>query len=311
MAHFKPKVHFASVVTALGIVLVSVSSLSAETFKFGFYLSMKKYDSAPYIDDGLYILQVSRQATKSEIKSVIEKSKLKNHNVILRMPIFRDESGNKLKKGVNLSNNDFEHALDFILDRTGDTKSLLLSLDEENVPWDGRLDQLSKAYKLLKRETDFTVYQWYSASKRNNAPGSKGWPVLEADGWIFDQYRLTPKVYEEFVRDNKKISNNLVSVLWLSPNWNPNTRTRKADSQYWNNAGFDNFIEKLKINIDNGIPTVFFSFILEKDGRPRVWWDEAVAHSHCAIELKKWLAGALIPILNGSKNVSEITRFEC
>lgn len=143
-----------------------------------------------------------------------------------------------------------------------------LIVDEENIYWNGRAAVLEGLYRALTDRLSIPILQWYSPNKRNNAPGVNKWPVLSADGWVFDQYTMETGVYEKYVESMRAISERLYSVVWLSPQWEVGAGRRVVNHDYWNEYGKERFVRHVNTNIRNNIPTLFFAFVLDKRNNP-------------------------------------------
>lgn len=143
-----------------------------------------------------------------------------------------------------------------------------LIIDEENIYWGGRAEILESMYRFLADRLSIPIMQWYSSNKRNNAPGFYKWPILSADGWVFDQYTMEPKVYEKYVDSMIQISQKLYSIVWFSPQWEVGAGKRVENDEYWNEYGRERFVHHVNTNIRNNIPTLFFAFFLDRKNNP-------------------------------------------
>ena len=153
-----------------------------------------------------------------------------------------------------------------VLDHIEDLPLSAITIGEENVFWDGGSERLAGLYEALRqRYPKRRFFQWYSPSRNMNLPGLK-WPVLPADGWVFDQYFMPGHVYSEYVKGIASIDAPKISIVWASPLWRPGEKNSESDFEWWDEDGWKLFYEQVRLNIDHNIPTAFFLYEFEDSG---------------------------------------------
>lgn len=138
-----------------------------------------------------------------------------------------------------------------------------ISLDEENFWWNGRGDYLDSIYLQLKAtDRSINVWQFFAEGLRTQRrKDRRGRFQLGADGYIFDEYRLSPEKYEDLLLQYLQQGKPVISILWASPNWKPRGRkARKHNENWWDEKGWRSFFEKTMINRKHGVQTAYFMF---------------------------------------------------
>jgi len=76
-----------------------------------------------------------------------------------------------------------------------------ITLGEEHIFWNGRVDHLNGIYDRVKAvHPDVPIFQWYSPSVTGSAPGVTGYYNLNSDGWVSDEYYLDQPDMEKNMR---------------------------------------------------------------------------------------------------------------
>jgi len=90
-----------------------------------------------------------------------------------------------------------------------------VTLGEEQIFSDGRAEQLNKLYDKIKvNHPNLPVYQWYTPSSIGTAPGISGFPNLNSDGWVSDEYHLDQPAMEENMRAYVIQQKSNANIIW-------------------------------------------------------------------------------------------------
>jgi len=183
-----------------------------------------------------------------------------------------------------------------------------ITLSEENVTWDyekqsdgsykpvygkadtlpPRADFLNDLYNALvkryvtsdslNRNWMYKFLQWYSPNTWGNYPGSNvNWPLIGADGWVYDQYHLdvststsnviTRGEYYDYALSMAQLDGPVYSVVFASPLRYPTGGTRTINSEWWNSLSYANgdggwlrFFGQVEVNKLLRIPTIFYAY---------------------------------------------------
>lgn len=208
-----------------------------------------------------------------------------------------------------------------------------ITLAEENVTWeyvqrpDGtatftpglRAQFLSELYTRLKQKHGgkwyLKFFQWYSPNKVPNYPGySSDWPVIPADGWVFDQYTLDVKssaanlyqgAYYQYVSNLKKLGLPVFSVVFASPLRNPSASDRGLNFEWWNAKSYDGrdggwvkLHGQVAINQLFKVPTIYYPYT-PLNGVDTNMLDTAIPTA-CGEELFTFLVRTTWPYVKGS-----------
>jgi hypothetical protein len=156
----------------------------------------------------------------------------------------------------------YEDLFASLLDATHGIPISGLTIEEENVFWDGRAEFLSDLYKRVKkRYPDYTFYQWYSPRRKPSIaiPG-KTWPSLPADGWVIDQYGIYGKEFQAYIGEMKALNKPLLAVLWASPQIKVGDRKVARDKDWWEAKGWKMFYSQLAVYQKYDVPLTFYMF---------------------------------------------------
>jgi hypothetical protein len=187
----------------------------------------------------------------------------------------------------------------------GDFTPDMLTIEEENVPWEApnwdggeRASYLQGIFDSLHAShPEQNVLTWYTSHTQDNAPGETVsghlWPNLASDGWVFDQYAMSDACYPLYVDSlSAHAKKPAVSLVWASPNWvigpasgcavrsdctgatAPDCRPGDLvrNNAWWNLAGWKRFYRQLYTNHQYGIPTALFTVCLDASGNQVVPW---------------------------------------
>lgn len=142
-----------------------------------------------------------------------------------------------------------------------------ITLDEENVYWNGWDKALAELYeRCKKRWPDLPVYQWWSPMQVPDVTREKGWVALPADGWIIDLYGRPREEFEKKVLKCLETGKPVVHIAWASPKW---VRFSGADS--WEDGGRRILDDQMDVCRAYNIPVAYFctqKYVME--GKKRV-----------------------------------------
>ena len=95
-----------------------------------------------------------------------------------------------------------------------------ITLDEENIYWDGWGDALTRLYYRAKaRWPDLPVYQWWTPMEAPDVRATGGWVALPSDGWVLDLYGEPRKKFEQKLVKFLETGKPAVHIAWASPTW--------------------------------------------------------------------------------------------
>lgn len=155
--------------------------------------------------------------------------------------------------------------LDRFLEMVDEDQLYAISISEENIFWNNRVEELKAAYAYGKKKTDVPIYQWYSP--RAHAPGFGAWPHIPADGWLVDEYAHPGPSFEELMRGFSAHQVPVFQIVWAAPSH------RSFD---WDALGEPSFDWQLAVCRKYNIPTAFFMW----EGRGGGWgWTPGVMQS--------------------------------
>lgn len=107
------------------------------------------------------------------------------------------------------------NAINEFLDTVDKNELYGITLGEEHIFWDGRVDHLNGIYDRVKAaHPDVPVFQWYSPSSIGTAPGISGWYNLKSDGWVSDEYYLDQPAMEKNMRAYVIQQKPITNVIW-------------------------------------------------------------------------------------------------
>ena len=165
---------------------------------------------------------------------------------------------------------DFKKALDVFMAGVDESRIYCITLDEENIYWNGHLDVLRQVYAYAKAKYRVPVYQWYSPAA---GPPGFGWPQLPADGWLIDEYAHGGASFERFIRSYAVHQLPVVHIVWGSP------LMREFD---WEKAGDPAFDWQIAVCRKYDIPCSFF--VWEGHGNVWGWSPEALPTSKAVFQ---------------------------
>lgn len=149
----------------------------------------------------------------------------------------------------------FKKALASFMEGVDEDLLYCITLDEENIFWNGHEEVLRKMYEYAKEKYRVPVYQWYSPSA---SPPGFGWPHLPADGWLIDEYGHCGPTFEQFVRSYAVLQLPVIQIVWAAPLMNDFD---------WEKSGEPAFDWQLSVCRKYGVPCSFFLW----EGHGNVW----------------------------------------
>lgn len=188
---------------------------------------------------------------------------------------YQDRKSWKRSASVPLSDTSFNDITRHLnnMRRLQGTDILAFTLDEEMPRGRAYRPLLRSTYQKLRPLTHRPIFQWLSPSRRVNLVP---FDALRhsTDGWVIDEYFLSPTDYERFVRQLLSIGKPIVSILWLSPEWRLGTHHRDHDAtgEWWRNEKKEQILQKTLINLRLGIDTAVFATDLRASGPPITLW---------------------------------------
>jgi len=140
-----------------------------------------------------------------------------------------------------------------------------VTLDEENVYWNGYAEVLTELYRRMKaRWPDLPVYQWWSPNKVPNARAKTGWVALPADGWVINPYGVARQEFEKKVVMALETGKPVIHIAWACPDW-----PAFSGAESWSAGGREVLDDQLAICQAYDIPVAYFCMqkYIEKDGK--------------------------------------------
>ena len=196
-------------------------------------------------------------AAPSPYKQLFPELARHGKRVILDASIFDDDTG---KLGPHPAATAFHH-LAQTLKVVKPQWLYAVTLNEENVYWNGHAEVLAKVYHMAKKRwPDLPVYQWWTPMVGIDWTGQTGWRALPADGWVCDLYNMPRTEYERHVISFLHTGKPLVAILWASPQWPINTHSQfSTPAQWWRQEGARVLRDQLDICRAYNIPVAYFA----------------------------------------------------
>ena len=143
-----------------------------------------------------------------------------------------------------------------------------ITLDEEQIFWNGWGEALAELYhRCKKRWPDLPVYQWWTPMEVPSVRAESGWVALPADGWVIDLYGQPREQFEKKVVICLETGKPLIHIVWASPEW-----PHWCGAESWDDGGRDIFEDQLEICRAYNVPAAYFCTqkYVEEPGKPRV-----------------------------------------
>lgn len=136
-----------------------------------------------------------------------------------------------------------------------------ITLGEEHIYWNGREDHLNALYEKIKvNHPDLPIFQWYSPSKALSTPGISGFPNLNADGWVSDEYFLDQPNMEKSMRAYIIQQKPILNVIWAGGERQPVPYVQQR------------FDEQVSVQQKYNIPASYFTYSGDPgSGDPGLW----------------------------------------
>jgi hypothetical protein len=243
------------------------------------------------------ILQVQLDSDLDALVEFVDAARALDTRVVLRLQIHLSKAQRAAVQGAEPLRevNYYVNHYASLLERLKDRRPEAIVIDEENVFWQGRARFLAELYHGFKqRHPQHRFYQWYSGSLKLNVPGESRWPILPADGWVFDQYSMEDETFGQYVAGMRRLGKPLLAVLWASPNWHVGNKGGKPDDAWWNQAGWKSFYAQLAHSRAHGIPVSFFAFGKSANGRLVPLWNSS---EPCDVAFVEAFTKRTIPML--------------
>ena len=217
------------------------------------------------------IIQVDHYRTeeeRKELKKIVEGLHARSIKVILRLHIFR----NRNKKAKKLKF--YKQEVDYILNSIDINKVYAVTVDEENIYWNGFGALLKPVYDYIKsKHPDLPTYQWYTPMVTPKKHAKSGWRDLRGDGWISDVYCMVGKRFEKHIVKHLDLKKKfpLIHIIWASPTWTYGSKG--AEPKTWWHSGFgrEQFDDQLKTCREYNIPVAFFA-VQPSSARGGILW---------------------------------------
>lgn len=226
----------------------------------------KTYDPYFIMNDSpwdFFIIQVNKyqgegsEKANEELRTLIDGLNKKDKLPILRVLLFE-----KSKKAEPIEV--YQKKLDHLFRNIDVNKIYAITLDEENIYWNGYADILDSLYDYVKsKHPELIVYQFYTPMVTPDKHSEKGWRALRADGWISDVYCMIGDKFEKHIvrHLDMDVSETVIHVVWASPNWPFGGTAKGVDPRTWwlEHGGKDQFDFQIKICREYNIPVAFFA----------------------------------------------------
>ena len=226
----------------------------------------KYYDPYFIMNDSpwdFFIIQVNTYQGKGaekandELRTLIDGLNKKEKLPILRVLLFE-----KSKKAESVEV--YQKKLDYLFNNIDVNKIYAITLDEENIYWNGYSDVLDLLYDYVKAKyPELVVYQFYTPMVTPDKHATKGWRALRADGWISDVYCMIGDMFEKHIvrHLDLDVSEPVIHIVWASPAWPFGKTAKGADPRTWwlEHGGKEQFDFQMKICREYNIPVAFFA----------------------------------------------------
>ena len=217
-----------------------------------------------------------------------------------------------------------------------------ITLAEENVTWDYALrrgdggakylfqenmrsDFLNDLYLKLKETFGADGYQflqWYSphATKLNYPGSGETWPLIGADGWVFNQYTMSilgrdnsfvDSNYHQYAQAITNLGKPVFSIVWASPLRYPRASGKgKLNFDWWSRneygnqaGGWKGFHGQVAVNQSLGITTLFYALTPHPLGTVDydVFMTQADIPKECGMEMFTELIHITLPFFRGNR----------
>ena len=138
-----------------------------------------------------------------------------------------------------------------------------ITLDEENRTRPERIAYLAELYNRTKpMYPERRLLQWLSLGARQTL---KSWAPesFPADGYVIDPSMVDDDRYRELTAWVARAAKPIYSVVWASPGWQVGAGRRvRAHPNWWNKSEWRKFYNRLSINSERGIHTIFYTYSL-------------------------------------------------
>jgi len=220
-----------------------------------------------------YVVQCNENTPGPDTASMLREMARNGKKVILRAAVGRMHE----KPDVD----EMEQWLVTLFENVDPDWLYAVTLDEEQVYWNGWADALTRLYYRVKaRWPDLPVYQWWTPMIAPSVRDKRGWVALPADGWVMDLYGLRGYEFEKKMLKFLETGKPLVHIAWASPTWIFYDREGYMEEDWWEKAGRAVFDEQLRICREYNVPVAYFCCQPsgEKDGKryPIRWGWHAV-----------------------------------
>ncbi len=138
-----------------------------------------------------------------------------------------------------------------------------ISLDEENLWWNGRAEYLDILYRETKaRLPDMEVWQWFNEHKTDRRTPRRERFKVATDGYILDPYSVPMSEYTERLRQYTRQGKPVMALLWAAPNWKHGGRRKGQDNYWWEEEGWRRLYEQVRLSRENGVDTALWLYDL-------------------------------------------------
>ena len=159
-----------------------------------------------------YIIQGNRSTPSAERVALLESMARNGKKVILRAKVGR------LHKEPDVDA--MEQWLVTFFERVDPAWLYAVTLDEEQIEWNGWAEALTKLYYRVKaRWPDLPVYQWWTPMEAIDVRATSGWVALPSDGWMIDLYGEQREKFERKLVKFLEAGKPVVHIAWASPTW--------------------------------------------------------------------------------------------
>jgi len=209
-------------------------------------------------------------APEGEIPDKVKAFKAAGVPVVLDMQFYANSAQRGMREGAPPMKDlrYYEDLFATVLDHVSRDAVPLITIEEENVHWDGRAEFLSDLYKAVKaRFPERSFYQWYSPRLQPSIaiPGET-WPDLPADGWVIDQYAVYGDKFASYITSVKRLNKPLLAVMWAVPQWRVADQSRRLDTEWWDKKGWKIFYSQLATYRKYDVPIALYAAAPRAEG---------------------------------------------
>ena len=269
-------IHKSRILSALGMMAaasLTLSSCAAQAMDFGVYgYSRRDWPAEVSNHFPIVVYQYrSWDAGPAQVRDLVRLSS-DGQTVIVDFE-FLQSIDQRLGKISEPPVSDVVNRLVALMRGVGSAHLGAITLDEENIPSPRRIAYLDELYRAAKEKfPDQKFVQWLWAGVNISGVDSLDFRKIGSDGWVVDPYLLTGADYLSYVNMLRQHGGGIYSVVWTAPSWEIGARSRtEAGPDWWNASQWKVFYNRLAVNQNLNIATIFYVTGLHKGQLKSLW----------------------------------------